>query len=59
MKLPQYDNRPGPGQPLHGDSTKNHQLEDIKFTILGIGFTAGAILLLGSVVVLLLLAVLN
>lgn len=59
MKLPQYDNRPGPGQPLYGDSTKNHELESIKFTILGFGLTTGTLLAFGVAAVLLLLTVLN
>lgn len=36
MKLPEYDNRPEPGQPL-GDDDKSSRWDDIKFPLLAIG----------------------
>ena len=37
MKLPQYDNRPGPGVPLYSDNSKSHEWQSIKFVTLGVG----------------------
>lgn len=38
MKLPEYDNRPAAGQPLH--SSTESEWEDIKFSFLGLGIPA-------------------
>lgn len=57
MKLPEYDNRPGPGQPLYSDPGSNSQWDDIKFSLLGITFTLGTLIGVAAVVVLLLMAV--
>ncbi len=59
MKLPEYDNRPGPGEPLYDDSTSDGEWDDIKFVVLGYTLPIGALIAFGSVVVLLLLAVIN
>lgn len=37
MKLPKYDNRPGPGEPLYEDGKAN-DWDDIKFPLQIIGF---------------------
>lgn len=58
MKLPEYDNRPAPGTPLY-DNSADGELEDIKFTVLGIGLTGGTLACFGAAVALLLLALLN
>jgi len=36
MKLPEYDNHPAPGEPLHTDK-KDSEWDDIKFPLLAIG----------------------
>jgi hypothetical protein len=57
VKLPKYDNRPGPGQPLYGDSSSNSQWDDIKFSLLGITFTLGTLVGVAAIIALLLMAV--
>lgn len=37
MKLPEYDNRPKPGEPLYRTPNESSEWDDIKFTVLGIG----------------------
>lgn len=59
MKLPEYDNRPGPGVPLYSDSSSNSHLDDIKFTILGFGITSATLACFAAAAGLLLLALLN
>jgi hypothetical protein len=59
MKLPEYDNRPAPGEPLFSDPSSNSQLDDIKFTLLGFGITGGTIICFGAAALLLLLALLH
>ena len=58
MKMPEYDNRPAPGAPLY-DTTPDGELEDIKFTVLGIGLTGGTLACFGAAFALLLLALFN
>ena len=60
MKLPEYDNRPGPGVPLHSDpGSSSSELDDIKFTLLGFGLTGGTLVCFAVAVALLLLILLN
>lgn len=49
MKLPEYDNRPGPGEPLFDDS-KESGWDDIKFPALLIGLPVLVCLLFGSAI---------
>lgn len=56
MKLPKYDNRPGPGQPLYSDSSSNSQWDDIKFSFLGVTLTLGTLIGFGAAIVFLLMA---
>jgi hypothetical protein len=59
MKLPEYDNSPPPGTPLHSDPTENSAFDDIKFTVLGFGLTGGTLACFAAATALLLLALLN
>ncbi len=60
MKLPEYDNRPGPGEPLYEDVNAESQTwEDIKFTFLTVTLSLGTLIGIGAVIVLLLLAIFN
>lgn len=45
MKLPQYDNRPQPGQPLYNDPTgaEKRAWEDLKFPVLFFGALIGLV----------------
>ncbi len=47
MKLPEYDNRPGPGEPLY-EEKKSGGWDDIKFPLLAILLPVLAIALFGS-----------
>lgn len=59
MKLPEYDNRPGPGQPLYGDHRNNHQWDDLKFAFLGLSLPLGTLIGFGAAAALLLIAFLH
>ena len=60
MKLPEYDNRPGPGEPLYDNSdSKAGSWDDFKFVFLGITLPLGTLIGFGSAIVLLLLAIFN
>lgn len=47
MKLPEYDNRPAPGDPLYADK-KASDWDDIKFPLLAIGLPLLVLIFFGS-----------
>ncbi len=47
MKLPEYDNRPGPGEPLY-EETESSSWDDIKFPLLAILLPLLAVVFFGS-----------
>ena len=60
MKLPEYDNRPGPGEPLYDDPNADAQTwDDVKFTFLSVTLPLGTLIGFGAAIVLLLLAIFN
>lgn len=50
MKLPEYDNRPGPGMPLYQDSSDD-SWKDLVFPILAIGLPLLMFFLFGSTLI--------
>lgn len=50
MKLPEYDNRPAPGTPLHSDK-ESSEWDDIKFPLLVIGLPILVLVFFGSAIV--------
>lgn len=56
MKLPEYDNRPGPGVPLHNDE-ESSGWDDIKFPLLVIGLPILVLIFFGSALMDLLVAI--
>jgi hypothetical protein len=49
MKLPEYDNRPGPGEPLYDDK-KSSEWDDIKFPLLAVGLPILMLVFFGSAI---------
>lgn len=49
MKLPEYDNRPGPGEPLYSTDSAKSEWNDIKFPLMAIGIPLGILASLGLV----------
>jgi hypothetical protein len=47
MKLPEYDNRPAPGEPLY-ENKKASEWDDIKFPLLAIALPILILLFFGS-----------
>lgn len=49
MKLPEYDNRPAPGEPLYSRESAKSEWEDLKFPLMAIGIPLGILASLGLV----------
>lgn len=49
MKLPEYDNRPAPGEQMYSTDSAKSEWEDIKFPLMAIGIPLGILASLGLV----------